>query len=110
MEIRNQSTTNNFAKLIRNTSSTKPIQNTQSSCDNELSSNIRKAIINKLDAINTYEMYASQTTNTLAKTVFLNIAKDERVNLGKLWALLITVCPNEKTFFEKGNEEVLKMQ
>jgi len=67
---------------------------------------LRAGIIAELDAINLYEQLAAMTTNKNIKTLFLDIAKEEKTHVGEFQTLLLTLDKQQAQELEKGKKEV----
>lgn len=67
---------------------------------------LRAAIIAELDAINLYEQMASLTCNKKLKTIFLDVAREEKTHVGEFQALLLKRDKEQQQELEKGREEV----
>lgn len=67
---------------------------------------LRAAIIAELDAINLYEQMASLTCNKKLKTIFLDVAREEKTHVGEFQALLLKRDKEQLQELEKGREEV----
>lgn len=67
---------------------------------------LRAAIIAELDAVNLYEQLAAMTDNPHLKTVFLDVAKEEKTHAGEFQAMLLRLDPEQKEELAKGAEEV----
>ncbi|MHB1014514.1 MAG: ferritin family protein [Desulfurivibrionaceae bacterium] len=67
---------------------------------------LRAAIIAELDAINLYEQMANLTTSKDLKTIFLDVAREEKTHVGEFQALLLLKDKEQRHELEKGKEEV----
>lgn len=67
---------------------------------------LRAAIIAELDAINLYEQMANLTSDKALKTVFLDVAREEKTHVGEFQALLLQNDKEQRAELEKGREEV----
>lgn len=67
---------------------------------------LRAAIIAELDAINLYEQMANLTTSKDLKTIFLDVAREEKTHVGEFQALLLLKDKEQQHELEKGKEEV----
>jgi len=67
---------------------------------------LRTAIIAELDAVNLYEQMAHLTTCKDLKTLFLDIAREEKTHVGEFQALLLRVDKEQQHELVKGKEEV----
>ncbi len=72
----------------------------------ELVRAIRYMIAAEYEAVQLYEQVAESTDHELAKTVLLDIAKEEVVHAGEFLRLLKELHPTEEGLYEEGNEEV----
>ena len=75
----------------------------------ELLQAIREDIVGELEAIHGYEAHAMATDDELAKTVLLDISKEEKEHIGELMTLLRHLDPEEEENFLEGQEEVHEM-
>lgn len=75
----------------------------------ELSQAIRYAIIAELDAINLYIQFANATDDEKAKSVFLDIAREEKTHVGEFLELLLSLDPEQVKELEEGREEVREL-
>lgn len=75
----------------------------------ELVRAIRYMIAAEYEAVQLYEQVAESTNHELAKTVLLDIAKEEVVHAGEFLRLLKELQPTEEGLYEEGNEEVGEM-
>ena len=69
---------------------------------------LRAGIIAELDAINLYEQMAAMSQDKNIKTMFLDIAKEEKTHMGEFQALLLKRDSQQVKELEKGKEEVKK--
>jgi rubrerythrin len=93
-------------KRIKSMMSKIPIlesEQSSQSIDEEL---LRAAIISELDAINLYQKMAETTSNQLLKTMFLDIAKEEKTHAGEFQTLLLDLDNEQVEELEKGKQEV----
>jgi rubrerythrin len=67
---------------------------------------LRAAIIAELDAVSLYEQLAAMTDNPHLKTVFLDVAKEEKTHAGEFQAMLLRLDPEQKEELVHGAEEV----
>lgn len=67
---------------------------------------LRVAIIAELDAINLYEQLAALTANKNIKTIFLDIAKEEKTHVGEFQTLLLKIDEEQARELEEGRKEV----
>lgn len=67
---------------------------------------LRAAIIAELDAINLYEQMANLTTSKDLKTIFLDVAREEKTHVGEFQALLLLKDKEQQHELEKGKEEL----
>jgi rubrerythrin len=67
---------------------------------------LRAAIIAELDAVNLYEQLAAMTDNPHLKTIFLDVAKEEKTHAGEFQAMLLRLDPEQKEELAHGAEEV----
>lgn len=67
---------------------------------------LRIAIIAELDAINLYEQLAALTQDETLKTVFLDIAREEKTHVGEFLSLLLMKDEEQEEELEAGEEEV----
>jgi len=67
---------------------------------------LRAAIIAELDAINLYEQMANLTASKDLKTIFLDVAREEKTHVGEFQALLLQKDKEQQHELEKGKEEV----
>jgi len=72
----------------------------------ELIRSIRYFISAEYEAIQLYMQIAEATEDELAQTVLKDIADEERVHAGEFLRLLHYLDPDEKDFYEEGQEEV----
>ncbi|MGV1098608.1 ferritin family protein [Thiovibrio sp. JS02] len=70
---------------------------------------LRAAIIAELDAINLYEQMANLATNKDLKTIFLDVAREEKTHVGEFQALLLRKDKEQGHELEKGREEVAEL-
>ncbi len=75
----------------------------------ELVRAIRYMIAAEYEAVQLYEQVAESTDHELAKTVLLDIAKEEVVHAGEFRRLFKELQPTEGGLYEEGNEEVEEM-
>lgn len=67
---------------------------------------LRVGIIAELDAINLYEQLAALATNETIKTIFLDIAREEKTHVGEFQALLLKIDEEQAKELEEGRREV----
>jgi len=67
---------------------------------------LRLGIIAELDAINLYEQLAARTKDKKIRSLFLDIAREEKTHVGEFETLLFEKDPEQITEFEKGRTEV----
>ncbi len=67
---------------------------------------LRVGIIAELDAINLYEQLAALATNETIKTIFLDIAREEKTHVGEFQALLLKIDKEQAKELEEGRREV----
>ena len=67
---------------------------------------LRIAIIAELDAINLYEEMAAMTENNHIKTIFLDIAREEKTHVGEFQTLLLMKDEEQVKELEEGKKEV----
>jgi rubrerythrin len=67
---------------------------------------LRAAIIAELDAINLYEQMAHLAKGKDLKTVFLEVAREEKTHVGEFQALLLQKDKQQQVELEKGKVEV----
>ena len=70
---------------------------------------LRVGIIAELDAINLYEQMAAMTDNPDLKKVLLDIAKEEKTNVGEFQALLLGLDQEQLAELEHGDEEIVEL-
>lgn len=71
---------------------------------------IRTAIIGELDAINLYQQLSRSAKNSKLKKLLLDIAKEEKVHVGELEAMLEQIDPERKTTSDEGKAEMKKFK
>jgi len=67
---------------------------------------LRAAIIAELDAINLYEQMANLATDGTLKTIFLDVAREEKTHVGEFQALLLRQDREQQEELIKGREEI----
>lgn len=67
---------------------------------------LRVGLIAELDAINLYEQLASLTKDEKIKTVFLDIAREEKTHVGEFLTLLLMNDEEQEDELEEGKGEV----
>jgi len=67
---------------------------------------LRVAIIAELDAINLYEQLAAITKDENLRTVFLDIAREEKTHVGEFLTMLLMKDEEQEKELEAGEEEV----
>ena len=70
---------------------------------------LRLGIIAELDAIDLYEQLASATEDKMIKTVFLDIAKEEKTHVGEFLTLLLEKDEEQTKELAKGKEEIMEL-
>ena len=74
--------------------------------DRETTRAIRDAIIAEEGAINQYETIVDATTDEKVAEVLQEIADEEKVHVGELQKLLVTLLKDEQGFLDDGAGEV----
>lgn len=67
---------------------------------------LRIGLIAELDAINLYEQLASLTRDDKIRTIFLDIAREEKTHVGEFLTLLLMNDEEQEDELEEGKEEV----
>lgn len=67
---------------------------------------LRIGLIAELDAINLYEQLAALTDDENIKTIFLDIAREEKTHVGEFLTLLLMNDEEQEDELEEGKEEV----
>jgi len=67
---------------------------------------LRIAIIAELDAINLYEQLATLTEDENLKTIFLDIAREEKTHVGEFLTMLLMKDEEQEEELEAGEEEI----
>ncbi|MCS7202856.1 MAG: rubrerythrin [Thermodesulfovibrio sp.] len=67
---------------------------------------LRIGLIAELDAINLYEQLAALTNDENIKTIFLDIAREEKTHVGEFLTLLLMNDEEQEDELEEGKEEV----
>lgn len=67
---------------------------------------LRIGLIAELDAINLYEQLAALTDDEKIKTIFLDIAREEKTHVGEFLTLLLLNDEEQEDELEAGKEEV----
>ncbi len=67
---------------------------------------LRAAIVAEYDAVSLYEQLSEATTNPKLKTLFLDIANEEKVHIGEFQKLLETIDPEHEEKVKEGEDEV----
>lgn len=67
---------------------------------------LRIGLIAELDAINLYEQLASLTDDEKIRTIFLDIAREEKTHVGEFLTLLLMHDEEQEDELEEGKEEV----
>lgn len=67
---------------------------------------LRIGLIAELDAINLYEQLAALTNDEKIKTIFLDIAREEKTHVGEFLTLLLMNDEEQEDELEEGKEEV----
>lgn len=75
----------------------------------ELIRAVRFAIAAEYEAIQIYMQIAEATDDELTKKVMIDVADEERVHAGEFLKVLEKISPDEKDFYEEGEEEVEEM-
>ena len=70
---------------------------------------LRAAIIAELDAINLYEQMANLAKDKNLKTIFLEVAREEKTHVGEFQALLLQKDEEQQRELEKGKKEVAEL-
>ena len=70
---------------------------------------LRLGIIAELDAIDLYEQLASATEDKMIRTVFLDIAREEKTHVGEFMTLLLEKDEEQAKELEKGKEEIMEL-
>ena len=76
----------------------------------ELIRAVRINMAAELDATSLYEAHAEATDNPLAKKIFIDIANEERVQVGEFLELLKILQSDEEGWLQNGAREVREMQ
>jgi rubrerythrin len=74
--------------------------------DRELQRGIRLMIAAEHEAVHLYEALADATDNKLAAAVLQDIANEEKEHIGEFQSVLKRLAPDEKGFWDEGEEEV----
>jgi len=74
--------------------------------ERELTRAIRDAIIAENDAIKQYETVVDSTDNAAAKRILQDIANEEKVHVGELQTLLVSLLDDEQGWLDEGADEV----
>ena len=72
----------------------------------ELVRAIRFMVAAEYEAIQLYTQLAESTDDTLSISVLREIANEERVHAGEFLRLLMHLAPDEREYYEIGEEEV----
>ena len=72
----------------------------------ELIRAVRFMVAAEYEAIQLYTQLAESIEDELAQAVLIDIANEERVHAGEFLKLLDIIEPEEKKFYEEGEEEV----
>lgn len=67
---------------------------------------LRVGMIAELDAVNLYEQLAAMASSEKIKTLFLDIAKEEKTHMGEFQTLLLRLDEEQVEELAKGKEEV----
>lgn len=67
---------------------------------------LRAAIIAELDAINLYEQMSNLTEQQDLKTIFLDVAKEEKTHVGEFQELLLRLDQEQEQELVAGKKEV----
>lgn len=70
---------------------------------------LRLGMIAELDAITLYEQLAAATDNKDLKTVFLDIAKEEKTHMGEFQTLLLRIDKEQVEELKEGEEEIKEL-
>lgn len=72
----------------------------------ELTWCVRQSLISEEEAVHVYEALAEAADDALVKAVFEDLANEERIHAGELLHLLNRLKPEEKSFWDKGAQEL----
>jgi rubrerythrin len=97
---------NYLSERIDEMFATSPTNISKISSDNKDKQILRMSIIAEFDAINLYEQFADQTSNTKLRKILLDIAREEKVHIGEFEALLEEIDVEHEPAEEEGEEEV----
>jgi uncharacterized linocin/CFP29 family protein len=75
----------------------------------ELEEAVRLGIIAELDAINLYMQLADAIEDEKVRSVFLDIAKEEKTHVGEFLSLLETLDPDQASELKAGFQEVYEL-
>lgn len=67
---------------------------------------LRIGMIAELDAVSLYEQLANASQDIRTKTVFLDIAKEEKTHMGEFQELLLNIDKEQKEELDNAREEV----
>ena len=70
---------------------------------------LRAGMIAELDAINFYEQMAALTQSPDLKTILLDIAKEEKTQMGEFQTLLLRKDREQKEELKEGEKEVKEL-
>lgn len=84
-----------------------PTENNGKNIDTQL---LRIGILSELDAINLYEQLAELSTDETVKTVFLDIANEEKTHIGEFQALLNDLDKENEQELNAGEKEVEELK
>lgn len=84
-----------------------PSTNNGANIDNQL---LRIGILSELDAINLYEQLSELATDETVKSIFLDIAKEEKTHVGEFEAQLKESDKETEEELEAGEEEEEKIE
>jgi len=76
----------------------------------EIIRSIREMIASEHEAVHMYTQLVETTDNKLVQKVVQDIADEEKVHIGEFMKLLFALDPKEKDYYEKGFEEVKKIE
>lgn len=82
------------------------LKNERQLTSEELARAIRFNIAAEFEAIQLYQQLAESTDNAVAKEVLIDVANEEKEHVGEFLELLHHLCPDEKSFYQSGIEEV----
>jgi len=67
---------------------------------------LRSGIRAELEAINIYEQMAALTNNVAHRNIFLDMVKEEKAHMGKLYALLLIEDKEQEKELEEGRKNI----